>query len=397
MSGLHIHLDPVGGIAGDMFVAALLDTWPDLEGQVTAAVRSAGLDPAVCLSIDGHSDGTLTGRRFHVEAPPAGKSHGHSHTHWSQIRSMLLDSALPDRVTTHAIGIFQELAQAEAQVHGEDVNDVVFHEVGNWDSIADIVAAAALIDALGAKTWSIGSLPIGRGTVKTAHGDLPVPAPATVLLLEGFDFRDDGRSGERVTPTGAAILRYLMPAPGIGALPRTLHGTGFGFGTKTFDGMSNVLRVLAFDTRPLAQEDTDTIAVLQFEIDDQTGEDLAVALEAIRGTEGVIDVSQSAVQGKKNRMMASIQVLAHAHAVDQVCEACFRQTTTLGIRTRIETRRILNRREVPAAHGRVKIANRPGGRTAKTDIDDVAEPGNDHRTRAALRAASEQEALGSDD
>lgn len=397
MSTLHIHLDPVGGVAGDMFVAAMLDTWPNLEDQVIAAVRTAGLDPAVGLSVEAHDDGTLMGHRFQVAGPKGGHDHNHHHhTHWSDIRAMLSGSALAEGVKTHAIGIFEELAQAEARVHGKDVESVTFHEVGNWDSIADIVAAAALIDALGAKSWSIGALPIGRGTVKTAHGDLPVPAPATVLLLEGFEFRDDGRRGERVTPTGAAILRYLMPAPGIGTIPRTLRGTGFGFGTKTFEGMSNVLRVLAFDTQPRSSE-TDTVAVLQFEIDDQTAEDLAIALDAIRETEGVLDVTQAPVLGKKNRMMSSIRVLARAQLVDQVSEVCFRQTTTLGIRTRIETRRVLDRLEVSSLHGRVKIADRPGGRTAKTDIEDVVGGDTDHRTRAALRAASEEEALGTDD
>lgn len=397
MSTLHIHLDPVGGVAGDMFVAALLDTWPELEDQVIAAVRTAGLDPSVGLSVTPYDDGTLTGHRFHVDGPKGGNDHGHHHTHWSEIRTMLTQSALADGVKTHAIGIFAELAQAEARVHGKDVETVAFHEVGNWDSIADIVAAAALIDALGAKSWSIGALPIGRGIVKTAHGDLPVPAPATVLLLEGFDFRDDGRRGERVTPTGAAILRYLMPAPGIGTVPRTLHGTGFGFGTKTFEGMSNVLRVLAFDTSNVERADSDTVAVLQFEIDDQTGEDLAIALDTLRGIEGVIDVTQAPAFGKKNRMMSSIQVLTRAEVVDQICEACFRQTTTLGIRSRIESRRILGRREVTGANGRVKIADRPGGLTAKTDIDDVTQDGVDHRTRTALRAAAEKEALGRDE
>ena len=404
---MHIHLDPVGGVAGDMFVAAMLDTWPELAEQTISAVRSIGLDDNVELSFSTHDDGTFTGSRFNVskvglglaEILGCGLDHtGHGHTLWSELRKTLEGSNLEAGIKRHAIGIFSELAYAEACVHGKDVATVAFHEVGNWDSIADIVAAAALINALAPSSWSIGSLPIGSGRVKTAHGELPVPAPATSLLLEGFLFHDDGRPGERVTPTGAAILKYLAPLPGIGNKPRILRDTGFGFGSRCFEGMSNVLRVLAFEANDQGTHYSDTVGLIQFEIDDQTGEELAVSLDHIRAQEGVIDATQTAVMGKKNRMMAGIRILTEPTALDAVCETCFQQTTTLGVRTRIEDRTILARREIKNARGqRVKIARRPGGDTAKTDIDDISMNASGHRARSKQRQISETEALNLDD
>ncbi|WP_312841675.1 LarC family nickel insertion protein [Sinorhizobium psoraleae] len=309
-----------------------------------------------------------------------------------ELRAKLAASGLPDNVKRIAIGIFQELAEAEAAVHGKKVEDVAFHEVGNWDSIADIVAAATLIDAVHPESWSVGSLPLGRGFVETAHGRLPVPAPATTLLLRGFAFHDDGRHGERITPTGAAILRFLKPTPSIGQRPQVLDRTGIGFGTRRFPGMSNVLRVLAFADEAAGQ---DQVGIIQFEIDDQTGEELAVALDQLRAVEGVIDVTQTPTFGKKGRMMAAIQVLTRPEAVEAITAHCFRQTTTLGLRRRVETRVILPRQAVKTENGvRVKVADRPGGPTAKAEMDDVRSLDDSHKARAELRRDAEEQALG---
>ncbi|CDX17428.1 conserved hypothetical protein [Mesorhizobium sp. ORS 3324] len=425
---MHIHLDVLGGIAGDMFVAAMLDAWPDLAEVVQNNLRLAGLEDDVEAVVHPHDDGVLTGSRFDVtkmgseqEAirPHCGHhAHGHAHehddhderhgqhhhehvhdehhghrhhTHWRDLRAMLEGSRLDETVKRAAIAIFRELALAEAAVHGRDVDDVTFHEVGNWDSIADIVAAATLIDAVGEASWSVGSLPLGRGWVETDHGRLPVPAPATTLLLRGFAFHDDGRVGERITPTGAAILRYLSPSTSIGSSPHVLDRTGIGFGTRRFPGMSNVLRVLAFTAEAAVQ---DRVGVIQFEIDDQTGEELAAGLDHIRAAEGVIDVTQSPVFGKKGRMMASVQVLTRPDAIEAIGALCFRQTTTLGLRSRTEARTILPRQAVTTSDGmRVKLADRPGGPTAKAEMDDVEAFRQSHKARSELRRSAEAEAL----
>ena len=385
---MHYHLDPVGGVAGDMFVAALLDMQPGSAVATLSAIRDSGLDPSVAVSHDGFNDGVLTGSRFTVGKP---ESTNH-HAHWSAIKKNLSDSALSPAVTDRAIAIFADLAEAEAKVHNKAVSDVAFHEVGAWDSIADIVAAAYLIESLGPCTWSIGPIPIGKGRVKTEHGLLPVPAPATVLLLDGFEFIDDGFTGERITPTGAAIIKHLKPSQGIGKTARVLQRSGYGFGTRTFKGMSNILRVLEFSkTTTSSVFSSDTVMVLNFEIDDQTAEELAVGLQKIRERQGVIDVIQSPVMGKKGRLLTSVQVLVRPGNAEDVINVCFHETTTLGIRQQVKARAILNRSELETEQDiRVKIVERPGGITAKADIDNIANiDGHQHRQKRRLDAQSD--------
>ena len=385
---MHYHLDPVGGVAGDMFVAALLDMRPDYATASLAAIRDSGLDPSVAVSHDDFNDGVLTGSRFTVGKPES----THHHAHWSDIKKNLSDSALSPAVTDRAIAIFADLAEAEAKVHNKAVRDVAFHEVGAWDSIADIVAAAYLIESLGPCTWSIGPIPIGKGRVQTQHGLLPVPAPATVLLLDGFEFIDDGFSGERITPTGAAIIKHLKPSQGIGKTARVLQRSGYGFGTRTFKGMSNILRVLEFSkTTTSSVFSCDTVMVLNFEIDDQTAEELAVGLQKIRERQGVIDVIQSPVMGKKGRLLTSVQVLVRPGNAEDVINVCFHETTTLGIRQHVKARAILNRSELETEQDiRVKIVERPDGITAKADIDDIASiDGHQHRQKRRLDAQSD--------
>jgi uncharacterized protein (TIGR00299 family) protein len=385
---MHYHLDPVGGVAGDMFVAALLDMEPDSTAATLAAIRDSGLDPSVAVSHDDFNDGVLTGSRFTVGKPEC----THHHAHWSAIKKNLSDSALSPAVTDRAIAIFADLAEAEAKVHNKAVSDVAFHEVGAWDSIADIVAAAYLIESLGPCTWSIGPIPIGKGRVKTEHGLLPVPAPATVLLLDGFEFIDDGFPGERITPTGAAIIKHLKPSQGIGKTARVLQRSGYGFGTRTFKGMSNILRVLEFSkTTTSSVFSSDTVMVLNFEIDDQTAEELAVGLQKIRERQGVIDVIQSPVMGKKGRLLTSVQVLVRPGNAEDVINVCFHETTTLGIRQQVKARAILNRSELETKQDiRVKIVERPGGITAKADIDNIANiDGHQHRQKRRLDAQSD--------
>jgi len=383
---LHLHLDPVGGVAGDMFIAALLDAFPGLsEGAASAAQAVA---PVQCRMLR-HRDHVLSGARFEVVEA---LHHHHHHTHWSDIRARIASSGLAPAVRQHATGIFAALADAEGRVHGIDPEQVSFHEVGAADSIADIVAAAWLIDAIGQASWSVSPLPLGSGQVNTAHGMLPVPAPATALLLEGFEVLDDGVPGERVTPTGAAILRYL----GCGTRPAglRLQRSGIGFGTRTLPGRSNCLRVLVFDTVASMGSHRDLLVVM-FEVDDQSGEDLATGIDRLRGHPAVHDVLQMAAFGKKGRLTSHIQVLARPEAAEDVIEACFQETTTIGLRTQVVAARALPRRiaEVPldGATVRVKLVDRPGGVTGKAELDDLASTAT-HADRARLRRRAEDAA-----
>jgi uncharacterized protein (TIGR00299 family) protein len=388
---MQIHLDAVGGIAGDMFIAAVLDAFPDLRDGMIAAIRASGLPADVGLRIDDHADHALTGLRFTVEEAHHLHAPEHKHTPFHEIRSMLERAPLDADVRTHAVGIFTRVAEAEGKVHGLSTDEVSFHELGEWDSIADIVGAAFLISSLDAQ-WSVSSLPQGRGRVKTAHGNLPVPTPATVLLLEGFDFHDDGVEGERVTPTGAAIVSHLHANRPQSREPRRLLCSGSGFGTRKLPGMSNVLRLMAFEETRQATE-SDRIAELVFEIDDQTPEDLAIGLDKLRAHPSVVDVMQTSMFGKKGRVAIRVQVLTDPNDIENVLEACFAETTTLGVRYQVLERRKLRRRHtVIDADGRsvrVKIAERPGGLTVKAEADDLLKVIGDHDERERVRRLAE--------
>jgi pyridinium-3,5-bisthiocarboxylic acid mononucleotide nickel chelatase len=393
---IHIHLDPVGGVAGDMFIAAMLHTYPKLEAPMIAAIRAAGLPDDINLRCEPFQDFALTGIRFVVDEP---SKNSHDHRAFAAILDAFMSSALDAKVRDRAVSIFTLLAEVEGQIHGVATKDVSFHELGGWDSIADIVGAAFLIESCTATSWSIGSLPKGSGMVKTAHGPLPVPSPATARLLEGFAWHDDGRPGERVTPTGAAIVRHLKCSDRMPFGGKKLTGSGYGFGSRRFMGMSNTLRIMAFsddDSSAIAREE---IAVVEFELDDQTAEDIALALSHLREMVGVLDVLQMPAYGKKGRLVNHIQLLCRPQCLDDVVAACFNQTSSLGLRYYLSQRAILSREDVAVSvSGRamaVKIAKRPDGRpTAKLESDSVQEsPAKTRLERETLRREAEQLAL----
>ena len=504
---MHVHLDPVGGLAGDMFAAAILDAFPERAEPLAAALAESRLHEVVVVRTEPFTDGVLRGLRFHTapafaaavseeavhdrehalhphpgqgrrhahggdgsrrhgpERPhgsASGAKHGargapddqdqdqdhdprhpargaardpaaaekrpalraslgghsdprrgnrhegegsrhHPHRRFADVRAWLGGSRLPRPVAERAVAIFTLLAEAEAEVHGIAAADVTFHEVGAWDSIADVVCAAWLIDSLKPVSWSSTPLPLGGGRVATAHGVLPVPAPATALLLAGTPVHQDGVGGERVTPTGAAILRHLGPAFEAAGLAGRISRSGHGFGSRRLEGMSNVLRALVLDTAGGGAGrghpwDEETVGVCAFEVDDQTAEDLAVGLERLRAGDGVLDVVQTPVFGKKGRMAASVRVLARPAARERVIERCFAETATLGVRWQTVRRAALVREEGAAeAAGeriRIKRAERPGvGTTVKAEMDDVARAGGGggRSERAAVRRQAESE------
>lgn len=399
---LAIHLDLVGGLAGDMFVAALLDALPALAPPLFAAL--AAVQP--------HGEGTpvltstqqagLRAARFGLTParvprpmalalPPA---HG---SRYADLRDRLAAAALDDATKREALALLDLLGTTEAEVHGIALAQVHFHELADWDSLLDVVAAGFIAARLRDAYWSASAVPLGGGTVKTAHGLLPVPAPATARLLVGYPCRDDGVGGERVTPTGAAILRHLVPAARGGAPrpPGTLVALGLGAGTRVLPGMPNVTRALVFrrDAQAHAAAGSDTVTTVGFDVDDMTGEEIALAAERLRAVAGVLDVSVGSRIGKKGRPLADFRVLAQPASVEQVAAACFAQTTTLGLRVGETQRRVLARTCVGAGPG-VKVAQRPdGARTAKAEHDDVRDAGT-LAERRRLRGNAEQRALG---
>lgn len=392
MSGSHIHLDAVGGIAGDMFVAAMLDAAPDLVPRVMADLAAILPSEAGKPDLSEAKVSGMAASRFCLNGAmthETGHDHDHDHATGTYVSfCRRIDAApLTEGTAHHAIAILRRIAEAEAAIHDVPIDEVHFHELADWDALMDVVAAGSIVAALGDAGWSVSALPLGGGLVQTAHGKLPVPAPATARILVGYDWRDDGVAGERVTPTGAAIVAHVTGGKGNGRAPGgRLSAIGNGAGTRVLEGMPNILRATVFDTARIGVE---MLTVISFEIDDMTGEEIAAAADHLRQTPGVRDVLLLAGQGKKGRPVTRVEIQAEPALADAVAEAVFLQTSTLGLR-RVQVRRdVLERRAEIGPNGlRRKRAFRPGGiETVKAEHDDLAGDDGLASRRNAKRAA----------
>jgi uncharacterized protein (TIGR00299 family) protein len=391
-----IHLDAVGGIAGDMFVAAMLDAFPDLKPRVLAdAAAVLPPDAGRPELVEGQSGGIrvlrfgLAGDGGHA---PAVAPHDHDHhpddTGFPALVARINSARLSPGTAAEAVALLTVLAEAEAKIHGVPVAEVHFHELADWDSLLDVVAAGSIAATLRGAEWTVSALPRGGGLVKTAHGLLPVPAPATALILEGFAWRDDGIGGERVTPTGAAILKHLVQQQTLPGSGGRLQGSGTGAGTRTLPGMPNILRALVFEKA--RQPSNDRVTVIAFEVDDMTGEEIGVAAERLRAEEGVLDLSIAQRWGKKGRPMQSFQLVVREGAAGEVVRRCFTETSTIGLRLSEETRVVLSREAATVGGVGVKSVMRPGsGVTRKAESDDLHGEGLAARRAAKQKAESE--------
>ena len=373
---LHVHLDPLGGLAGDMFIAALLDAQPQLDEVLVEALAACALPSGWRVEHGRRKTKGLDARTFDVVAP-SGPTRASGR--YAQLMERIDQMTLSSAVRARAKDIYTLLGECEAHVHGIDLADVHFHELADWDSVVDIVVSAALIEALGSCTWSCSPLPLGGGQVRTAHGPLPVPAPATARLISGIKVIQDGIDGERVTPTGAAIAKHLgLDGGGVPVGQLQPLATGLGAGQRELDGCANVLRTQVFerDATAAAAMQNESISIIEFEVDDISPEALASGLDALRDTPGVIDVFSHTGQGKKQRVSFAVRVLCLPALREQVAAACMVQTTTLGVRVREDTRYMLSRRLTKVELGRgvvgVKLAERPDGTlSAKAEHDDI--------------------------
>ncbi len=357
-----LYLDLVGGLSGDMAVGALLDLGVPLE-LLRERLREAGLE-GVELEARRERRHQLAGTRFLVTRPdgatpggalpdgglplPGQLAAAHGHRAWREIDAQLGASRLPPPCQALARRIFRVLAEAEGAVHDLPPERVEFHEVGAWDSIADIVCAAAGLTHLGVERVLCSPVPLGAGQVRTAHGVLPVPAPATLRLLQGFPVVQGGPAFERTTPTGAAILAAIArPAPDpFGYVPERI---GIGIGKAERTEVPNVVRaVLARDvggsgsSAGLAHERIELAAA---NLDDSNPEWIGFAMERLLAA-GALDVALLPLQMKKNRPGTQLQVLYPPALRERMLTILFSEVTTLGVRFQAWERAVLPRERV---------------------------------------------------
>jgi len=412
------YLDCFSGISGDMFLGALVDAGVSsklFEDTVAA------LDIGARLEISRVQRGGISGTKVDVYAngekdPPREASwkqqehdHAHEHAHdhhehdhdeavWprgsappqtgqspvttqhqdqehhrherprglNEIRQIIEKAAIHSNAKATAIRIFEALGQAEAEIHNMPLEQVHFHEVGAVDAMVDIVCAAVGADSLAVEEWVCSPLNVGGGTVKCAHGTLPVPAPATLKLLQDAPVYSSGPQVELVTPTGAAIVKTLSSR--FASFPAMkVERAGYGAGTRNFPEHPNLLRLTIGEAAPAASASpsasNERITVLEANLDDLSPQVLAYAMERLLA-EGALDVFSVPVQMKKSRSGVLLTVLAKMEDANRLTKLIFAETTTLGVRRRDEQRQTLSRRweSVDTTWGpvRIKIASMNG-------------------------------------
>lgn len=354
-----LYLDCFCGISGDMTVAALLDAGADfaLLEQVVASMKLEGLQ----IAREKISKKGIGATRFQVLVDPGVKQ---PHRHLHHILEIIDKADMPQAVKDNASGVFQCLGAAEAEVHGTTIEKVHFHEVGALDSIVDIVAANLALYSLGIEKVVASTLVAGSGTVSCDHGIMPVPAPATALLLKGIPWRSGEMEGEMTTPTGAALARHWASSFGPMELSR-VDAIGYGAGTRDLPDRANVLRVFVGEMAG-TQPASETVQVLETLVDNLNPE-LAAAIVPALLEAGALDAWMNPVLGKKGRSAFHITALCDPAHEAKVMESLFLQSGTLGIRFRQEQRRVLPRESV--------MLNTPWGevRAKKSHLGDKLE------------------------
>lgn len=366
-------LDPFSGIAGDMTLGALLGVGLDPEwlralparlglADVTVEIREVLRGELVCWKVD-----------FGIPPQPHGR-------HIAQIRKLVASSGAPEPVRTKADAAFMAIATAEGEIHGQPAEKVHLHEVGAVDAILDVVGAIWGLEQLGVEAVRCGPIRTGDGTVRAAHGLLPVPAPATLKLLEGHVVRPGPEgAGELVTPTGAALVRVLSSGP----MPEEYvpRASGYGAGTKDFPGRANALRIILADVDAPATAPTATggnrerVVVLACDVDDMSPEYLAAVADRIRD-DGALDVVLLGTTMKKGRHGTRVEVLVRPADAERLEGVLLAETTTIGVRrsevSRVVLARVQGMIDVLGHSVRIKIVWLPGGGSrAKPEFDDV--------------------------
>lgn len=350
-----LYFDCFAGISGDMTMAALLDLGVPLAAVEEGLARLSLPRSSYRLSREEVERRGVRATRFHVHV-----EQDQPHRHYTDIAGMIGESSLAEGAKELAQRMFRRLAEAEARVHRVEVGRVHFHEVGGVDSIVDIVGTAICLDCLGVAEAYAAPLPFGSGFVETAHGRLPVPAPATAELLQGAAVHFASGPGERVTPTGAAIVTTLAREFG-SAPPMRVEAVGCGAGTRDFPDMPNILRlVMGEKSDTLSPEE---IHVIETHIDDMNPEICGFLMERLLAC-GALDVAFSPLQMKKNRPGTKVTVLAPRARVEALARLVLTESTAIGVRhypvERITLARAVEERETSLGSVRVKVVRDNG-------------------------------------
>jgi uncharacterized protein (TIGR00299 family) protein len=352
IKGKHLHLDCFAGIAGDMFLGAMLDLGvPEVVireglGQLEVGEYELRIGRAQRMGIEGCD----------VKVVVAGSPEqtGHGHRSWRSIRTMIEGSGLTDSVKRRAVDIFGRLAAAEARLHGAEPDRVEFHEVGAVDSIVDIVGAALALDYLAPVKVTSRPVPLGHGTTRCAHGLLPIPAPASLEILAGAAVEDGAADVELCTPTGAAILASCVEA--FGQIPAAvLVAAGYGAGDARLSDRPNHLRVVLFEPADPQPAESEAV-VVEANIDNMPAEWCGHLLERLFSA-GARDVWYTPIVMKKGRPAICVSSLCAKEALDAVTRVMLTESTTIGLRHFPVGRRTLSRQviELETRYGILKV------------------------------------------
>ena len=345
----HLVIDPIGGIAGDMLCAALIDLDAKLNPQDHSLHLEQWKEVLRGLNLEHTLISTSKVLRggFHahhvkmcLDQMDAVVSSTHHHRHLADVEKIIKSSRADDKCKRIALRVFRELAIAEAAVHGQSIDEVHFHEVGAVDSILDILGASWWLAHFSIESIDCHSVPVGVGTINSQHGLLPLPAPATAILLRGQRIRTENVPLERCTPTGAAFLASL---PRCERPDGCLLGSGFGAGSRDPKAFANILRVMLIEAQSTSTHNAETnIWALKCTLDDCSPEYIAPLFELLLEN-GALDVTQTSVMMKKNRMGSIIEVLTPATHISSITELLLRNTTTFGVRRQPYSRTVLER------------------------------------------------------
>lgn len=394
-----LYLECAMGAAGDMLMAALLELIPDRQAfidkmnglnipgvrvEAEKAVKCGVTGTHMKVTVNGQEEESLDAHEHshehdhdhlhehdHEHDHPHEHGHGHHHHHASvlEIETVINGLAVSDQVKENAKAVYRIIARAESQVHGQPVSSIHFHEVGTLDAVADVVGVCLLMEEIGAEEIVASPVHVGSGHVHCMHGILPVPAPATALILEGVPTYGGRVQGELCTPTGAALLKHFVTRFGDQPV-MTAASIGYGMGKKDFE-RANCLRAFLGESEGRQEE----ITKLECNLDDMTGEDIAFACEQLFKA-GARDVYTQPIGMKKGRPGVLLSVICLPDQADGLAALIMRHTSTLGVRRQELSRYILNRqtetRETAYGPVRVKRAFGMGAEKVKPEYEDLA-------------------------